>query len=85
MSRPIVQISEFVSLVVMLLMIVALVAGQADATAHDEGIVRSTDATLVQDRSDIHLASQSLEKALLINVDADLVVNDLNQFRGEDE
>jgi len=34
MSKPIPYINEIVSLTVMLLMVVALVAGQADATVH---------------------------------------------------
>ncbi len=35
MSKPVPYLNEIVSLTVMLLMIIALVAGQADATAHE--------------------------------------------------
>ncbi|MCP4332452.1 MAG: hypothetical protein GY785_07325 [Gammaproteobacteria bacterium] len=36
MSKPIPYINEIVSLTIMLLMVVALVAGQADATIHEQ-------------------------------------------------
>jgi hypothetical protein len=36
MSKPIPYINEIVSLTIMLLMVIALVAGQADATIHEQ-------------------------------------------------
>ena len=82
MSRSVVQSSEFVSFVVMLLMIVALVAGQADATVHRSGNGEVADQTMVQDQLNIGLAGQPGNTALTISID---VATDMNHFRGEDE
>lgn len=83
MFKPTVQFNDYVSLAVMLLMVVALVAGQADASSHTdrEGMSVAPLAAL-DDRTNIHFESQLGEEALKISV---AIVTDLSHFRGEDE
>jgi hypothetical protein len=83
MFKPSIQFSNYVSLAVMLLMLVALVAGQADASAYrgSESMTISPLATL-DNRTKINFEGELSEKALQISI---AIVTDLSHFRGEDE
>ena len=83
MSKPTVQINDYVSLVVMLLMVVALVAGQADAS--DSAVDRQMSVTPIAalgNRMTIDIDGRLSDKALRISI---AIVTDLSHFRGEDE
>ena len=83
MFKPTVQFSDYVSLVVMLLMVVALVAGQADASAYaDDESMTVTPFAARDNRTKIDFEGQLGEKALQISI---AIVTDLSHFRGEDE
>lgn len=83
MFKPTVQFNDYVSLAVMLLMVVALVAGQADASAHTEqDVISVAPLTAPDERTDIRFESQLGEEALKISI---AIVTDLGHFRGEDE
>jgi hypothetical protein len=83
MWKPNVQFTDYVSLAVMLLMVVALVAGQADASAYAEGdSLTVTPIVALDHRSEIDFEGQLGEKALKISI---AIVTDLSHFRGEDE
>ena len=87
MSKPIVHFNDYVSLAVMLLMIVALVAGQADASDYAAkralSLVPITALdTVLDDRLNIDLNGHIGNQALKVSIS---VVTDLSHFRGEDE
>lgn len=83
MWKPTVQINDYVSLAVMLLMVVALVAGQVDASAYaDIQEMPVSPAAALDHRARIHFEGQLGEKALQISI---AIVADLSHFRGEDE
>ena len=81
MSKPFIQFNDYVSLAVMLLMIVALVTGQAGASDYAPRKVLSVvPLTVLEDRLDIDFDIHIGEQALRISI-----ASDLNHFRGEDE
>jgi len=83
MSKPIVHFNDYVSLAVMLLMIVALVAGQADASNYVAGKASSlAPIAVLDDRLNINLDGRIGDQALKVSIS---VVTDLSHFRGEDE
>ncbi len=83
MSKPSIHFNDYVSLAVMLLMVVALVAGQADASTYaaaNKGPIAPI--VVVDDRImfdfDGHIGDQAMKLSIA-------VVTDLSHFRGEDE
>jgi hypothetical protein len=83
MIRPIVRFSDYVSLAVMLLMVVALVTGQADASSYANGEESPVAAiAAMEDRINIDFEGQLSDTALKISI---AIVTDLSHFRGEDE
>ena len=87
MPRPTIHFNDYVSLAIMLLMSVALIAGQADASVDEsESVYESATAigsiVLFDDRSKLEVSGLIGEKALEISIS---VVSDLSHFRGEDE
>ena len=83
MFKPSVQFNDYVSLAVMLLMVVALVAGQADAKAYAPGKERSVTPSAMPDhRINIDFDGRLSDKALQVSI---AVVADSSHFRGEDE
>ena len=83
MSKPIVHFNDYVSLAVMLLMIVALVAGQADASDYPAKKALSlVPITVMDDRLNIDFDGHIGDQALKVSI---AVVTDLSHFRGEDE
>jgi hypothetical protein len=81
MSKPIVQFNDYVSLAVMLLMIVALVAGQAGASDYAAKKALSVPPfAVLDDRLDINFKLHIGDQALKVSI-----ASDLNHFRGEDE
>ena len=83
MSRPSIQLNDYVSLAVMLLMVVALVAGQAGASAgvHDEAMSVSPVA-VEGSRPRVDFDGHLSDKVLKVSI---AIVKDLSHFRGEDE
>ena len=83
MSKPSIHFNDFVSLVVMLLMVVALVAGQADASAYaDSEEISIAPIAALDNRTHMSFEGQISEQALRISI---AIVTDLSHFRGEDE
>ncbi len=83
MSKATVQFSDYVSLAVMLLMVVAFVAGQVDASAYAADKLSSVaPITIVDGRVNISFDGHLGEKALDVSI---AVVTDLSHFRGDDE
>ncbi len=83
MWKPNVQFNDYVSLAVMLLMVVALVAGQADASAYgDDNKTSVSSITGLDHRARIDFEGRLGEKAIEISI---AIVTDLSHFRGEDE
>ena len=83
MSQPNIQFHADVSLAVMRLMVVALVAGQADASAYAKDDSPSvTPIAALENRTKISFEGQLGEKALQVSI---AIVTDLSHFRGEDE
>ena len=83
MPRPTIHFNDYVSLAIMLLMSVALIAGQADASVDEsESATAIGSIVLFEDRSKLEISGLISEKALEISIS---VVNDLGHFRGEDE
>jgi len=83
MSKPSIHISDYVSLAVMLLMVVALIAGQAGASPYvpaNKGSIAPV--ALLGDQImfdfDGHIGDQAMKLSIS-------VVTDLSHFRGEDE
>ena len=79
MSRPNVQFNDYVSLAVMLLMLVALVAGQADAGT-DLGTW--DDTVIEEDRLNLHFDGKLGDRELKISID---FAAEPSHFRSEDE
>jgi len=79
MSMPTVQFNDYVSLAVMLLMLVALVAGQADA-----GVETATwnDAVIEDDRLNLHFDGKLGDNEVTISID---FAAEPGYFRSEDE
>ena len=72
MSKPTVHFNDYISLAVMLLMIVALVAGQADARAYavdaaNKGLSVAP-ITALEDRLNIDLNGHIGDKALKVSI-----------------
>jgi len=69
MSKPTVHLNDYISLAVMLLMIVALVAGQADARAYaaNKGLSVAP-ITALEDRLNIDLNGHIGDKALKVSI-----------------
>ena len=83
MSKSTIHFNDYVSLAVMLLMVVALVAGQADASTYADGKEPSiAPITTLDNRTNIDLQGQLGEQALKVSI---AIVTDLSHFRGEDE
>lgn len=83
MFKPTVQFNDYVSLAVMLLMVVALVAGQADANSGESAKqAASSPVVSLDDRINIDFDGHLSDKAVQISI---AVVTDLSQFRGENE
>jgi len=83
MFKPTIQFNDYVSLAVMLLMIVALVAGQADASSYADGREMAVAPIATFDnRTNIDFQGQLSEQALKVSI---AIVTDLSHFRGEDE
>ncbi len=83
MSKPTVHFGDYVSLAVMLLMFVALVAGQAGASSHANDEAMPVSPIAVEDsRLHLDLDGHLSDKALKISI---AIVKDLRHFRGEDE
>ena len=83
MSKPIMHFNNYVSLAVMLLMIVALVAGQADASDYAAHKALSVaPIAVLDDRLNINFSGHIGDQALKVSI---AVVTDLSHFRGEDE
>ncbi len=87
MPRPTIRFNDYVSLAIMLLMSVALIAGQAGASVDEsESVYESAQSigsiVLFEDRGKLEVSGLIGEKALEISIS---VVNDLSHFRGEDE
>ncbi|MCJ7590234.1 MAG: hypothetical protein MUO51_02660 [Woeseiaceae bacterium] len=83
MFKPTVHFNDYVSLVVMLLMVVALVTGQADASAY--GVDKSTPVSAIaamDDRINIDFDGQLGDAVLKVSI---AVATDLSHFRGENE
>ena len=87
MSKSIIHFNDYVSLAVMLLMVVALVAGQVDANAYAADKAKSMVPVASywetsDDRLKISLDGHLGDKVLKVSI---AVVTDLRHFRGEDE
>jgi len=83
MFKPSIQFNDYVSLAVMLLMVVALVAGQADASSYaDDEEMSVAPLAAMDNRMSIDFEGQLSEQALKISI---AIVTDLRHFRGEDE
>lgn len=79
MSRPTVQFNDYVSLAVMLLMLVAFVAGQADAGVEPE---TWKDAVIEDNRLNLQFDGRLGDDKLTISID---FAADPGHFRSEDE
>jgi len=83
MGKPTIHFNDYVSLAVMLLMIVALVAGQADASNYVADKASSVaPIAVMDDRLSIDFNGHIGDQALKVSI---AVVTDLSHFRGEDE
>ena len=95
MNKPSVYFNDYVSLAVMLLMIVALVAGQADAQSTAARESAGQVPLLIQDEWPVDGLEQGFDDRLDIALDGRIgdhaielsltVVTDSEHFRGEDE
>jgi len=82
MFKPATYFNDYVSLAVMLLMIVALVSGQAAANGAADELSATSAKPAIDERASIELSAYLSEKALKISID---IATDLSHFRGEDE
>ena len=83
MFKANVQFNDFVSLAVMLLMVVALVAGQVDANAHSaQNALPVAPIATFDDRINIDFNGHLGDAALKVSI---AVITDLSHFRGEHE
>lgn len=83
MGKPIIHFNNYISLAVMLLMVVALVAGQAGASDHAaEKAVSVAPIEILEDRLNFDFRGHIGDQALKVSI---AVATDLSHFRGEDE
>jgi len=83
MGKISLRFNEYVSLAVMILMVVALVAGQADASADRADLQRpASPIAALDDRINIDFDGQLGDAVLKVSI---AVATDLSHFRGEDE
>jgi hypothetical protein len=83
MFKTSLQINDYVSLAVMLLMVVALVAGQADASAYAADLGKSVASPAAPDeRVNIDFDGHLGDAAFRVSI---AVATDLGQLRGENE
>ena len=84
MTKPVPYLNEIVSLTVMLLMIIALVAGQAEATAGEEPRARGVPAAEQRSEAPFNatIRAEIDGKPLTISIDASA---EFEYFRPEDE
>jgi len=83
MGKMSLRFNEYVSLAVMILMVVALVAGQADASTDSAELKRpASPITALDDRINIDFDGQLGGAVLKVSI---AVATDLSHFRGEDE
>ena len=83
MSKPTIHFNNYISLAIMLLLVVALVAGQADASNYAaEKAMSVAPIAVLEDRLNIDLSGHIGDQALKISI---AVATDLSHFRGEDE
>jgi hypothetical protein len=83
MFKTTLQINDYVSLAVLLLMVVALVAGQADASVYSAELRKAVSpVAAMDDRININFDGQLGDAALKVSI---AVATDLSQFRGENE
>ena len=87
MSKTIIHFNDYVSLAVMLLMAVAIVAGQADASAYEAEEAMSLAPVVALEAAPDHRLKINFnghlgDEALKISV---AIVTDLRHFRGEDD
>ena len=83
MSKPTIHLNDYVSLAVMLLMVVALVAGQAGASNNVDDEAMSVSPVAIEDsRLHVDFDGHLSDKALKVSI---AIVKDLSHFRGEDE
>ena len=83
MFKPAQYVSEFVSLGVMILMAVAVVSGQANATVNEASAAAAMEFhQATEDRFSIDFDSRLGARAVIITIG---VVSDLGQFRGENQ
>lgn len=83
MFKTSLQINDYVSLAVMLLMVVALVAGQADASVSASEFRKPVSPIAVMDdRINIDFDGQLGDAAMKISI---AIATDLSHFRGENE
>lgn len=75
MPKPLVPLDEFISFIVMLLLTVALIAGQADATDRQASPTRAAISKAL-------VEGEIAATALKVSID---VAADLRQRRGEDD
>ena len=77
------RFNEYVSLAVMLLMVVALVAGQADASGTGAPVTKAgSPVAALNDRININVDGELGDAFLKVSI---AVATDLSHFRGEDE
>lgn len=83
MPRITAQFNDFVSLAVMLLMFVALLGGQSNATTYAQAKVGSIEPiVMMNDHFSIGLDGHIGDQALKMGI---AVATELSHFRGEDE
>ena len=83
MTKSNLQLNEIISLTLMLLMFVALVAGQTQSTAFAAENARDVDAAaILQDSLNIDLNGRLGDAAVQVSID---IITELSHFRGEDE
>ena len=88
MFKPANYVSEFVSISVMLLMAIALIAGQANATVDQANVATAELQQTIGDRFNIDFEGQLGDKAVRITIGVITKLGadgDLSHFRGEDE
>ncbi len=88
MFKPANYVSEFVSISVMLLMAIALIAGQANATVDQANVATAELQQTIGDRFNIDFEGQLGDKAVRITIGVITKLGadaDLSHVRGEDE
>lgn len=83
MFKASVQLTDYLSIAVMLLMFVALIGGQSGAAVHKmDNIATMGPASIAGDRFRYDLDGHIGDKAFYLSIG---VVSELGHFRGEDE